>query len=449
MSTPNRPTTVTGAATDSTTGRTAGMTGAMPADLVDHPTRPSDLAGAAAPASRSAPRVLLLCDSLAVSGGVERFVCQLANDLVRRGFRVAVGSVDTPAQAVRYPLDSSVQVLAGTTPRQGDEPASSGLRVVQAWRMFAAQWRCGRALARLMRASDADVIVLNGLVTACSALLFAPGQAQRVVCCDHNHFDARSRLWQRLRARLYPKVAALVSLSKADLPRFAALNPNSRVIYNASSLHAAEPNLPATPLVLAVGRHAAQKGFDLLLLAWRRVLDQLPQTQRRQVRLRIVGDGPLEAQLHELADTLGLNRSVEWVAPTPDIEAHYREAAVFVLSSRYEGMPLVLLEAQALGVPCVAFDCPTGPREIISGNTGIVVPAEDVNALAQALQALLARPDLRIRMGKAAIARSHKHFSPERHVNGWATLIREVALARRKGALPTQASNSATGQRQP
>lgn len=441
--------------THSTSASTTGATSATATDLPAHVTRPDELSAApAAPQHKSAPpRVLLLCDSLAVSGGVERFVCQLANDLARRGFEVAVGSVDTPAAAVRYPLEPFVKVLAGTSPRRSarseNEPEPSAHRIVQAWRMFAAQWRCGRALARLMRASPADVIVLNGLVTACSALLFAPGQAHRVVCCDHNHFDARSRLWQRLRARLYPKVAAVVSLSKADLPRFTALNPNSRVIYNASSLHADEPNLPATPLVLAVGRHAAQKGFDLLLLAWRRVLDQLPQTQRRQVRLRIVGDGPLEAQLHELADTLGLNRSIEWVAPTPNIEAHYREAAVFVLSSRYEGMPLVLLEAQALGVPCVAFDCPTGPREIISGNTGIVVPAEDVNALAQALQALLARPELRIRMGKAAIVRSHKHFSPERHVHGWATLIREVALARRKGALPTQASNSATGQRQP
>jgi glycosyltransferase involved in cell wall biosynthesis len=407
------------------------------------------------------PRVLLLCERLDVAGGVERFVCQLANDLVQRGFQVQVGSVDTPAAQVRYPLAAGVAVLTGTTSARRPEPAPSGRRLVEAWRMARAQWRSGRALAALMRASPAEVIVLNGLVTACSALLFAGRDAARVVCCDHNHFEARSGLWQRLRARLYPRVAALVSLSLADLPRFKALHPNSRVIYNASSLQVDAAALPATPnaqnvsnasnasnsssspLVLAVGRHAAQKGFDLLLLAWRRVLDQLPQTQRRQARLRIVGDGPLEAQLRELATTLNLDDSVEWLAPTPQIAAQYRAASIFVLSSRYEGMPLVLLEAQAMGLPCVAFDCPTGPREIITPDTGVVVPADDVAALAQAVVGLLAQPELRARMGRAALARSRSHFSAERHVADWAGLLRQVATATRSDRADRAAAGSA------
>ena len=121
--------------------------------------------------------------------------------------------------------------------------------------------------------------------------------------------------------------------------------------------------------MLAVGRLQLQKGFDLLLQAWQSVLRQMPEA-----RLRIVGGGPLGAELAALATTLGVAASVEFTAPTDRIEALYREAAVFVLSSRYEGMPLALLEAQALGVPAVAFDCPTGPREILSEATGVLVP---------------------------------------------------------------------------
>jgi glycosyltransferase involved in cell wall biosynthesis len=120
---------------------------------------------------------------------------------------------------------------------------------------------------------------------------------------------------------------------------------------------------------------------------------------------------------------------VEFAEPTDRIEPLYREAAVFVLSSRYEGMPLALLEAQALGVPAVAFDCPTGPREILSEATGVLVPAGDVPALAQAMLRLLGDPALRERMGAAAIARDREVFSRARQVGAWAALIDEVATA--------------------
>jgi glycosyltransferase involved in cell wall biosynthesis len=173
--------------------------------------------------------------------------------------------------------------------------------------------------------------------------------------------------------------------------------------------------------VLAVGRHVAQKGFDLLLNAWAEVARVLPEA-----RLRVVGDGPLRAAHEAQARALGLD--VAWLDPTRDIERLYREAAVFVLASRYEGMPLALLEAQALGVPSVSFDCPTGPSEILTTDTGRLVPAGDVPALARALTELLQSIDLRERMARAAIARSEAVFSPQRHLQRWTTLIREVAV---------------------
>jgi glycosyltransferase involved in cell wall biosynthesis len=252
--------------------------------------------------------------------------------------------------------------------------------------------------------------------------VLAPDLAARCICCDHNHFDARSGVWRWLRKRLYPKVAAVVSLSLADAPRFAAINPRTEVIHNASTLQADLPALPAEPVVLAVGRHVAQKGIDLLLTAWVRVQATLPGAQ-----LRLLGDGPLTAELQAQAQALGIADSVHFLPPSPQVQAQMDSAAVFVLPSRYEGMPLALLEAQALGVPAVAFDCPTGPAEIISPDTGIVVPASDTEALAAALLRLLADAGLRARMGRAAIARSRALFSPEAHIQRWTELVRRVA----------------------
>jgi glycosyltransferase involved in cell wall biosynthesis len=370
-------------------------------------------------------RVLLLAEGLCLAGGVERFVCVLANHLARQGMDVAVGTVDTPRAQVRYPLDAAVRLLAAAPPCAPIDAEAAGSRWRRAWRLLRRQWRTGRALARLMRAEQPDVIVLNALTTACSTLPFALRLARRTICCDHNHFDARSRPWRLLRRWLYPRVAALVSLTAADAPRFAALNPRTDVIYNASAMQAQAPAVPDTPRVLAVGRHVAQKGYDLLLQAWPEVLRACPQA-----RLRIVGDGPLRGQSQLLAAQLGVADSIEWCDPTSRIAQEYRDAAVFVLPSRYEGMPLALLEAQALGVPAVAFDCPTGPAEILADDTGVLVPAFDTAALAHALVRVLRDRALRERMAHAAIARSRRFFSPQAHAERWTSLVRRVALGK-------------------
>ncbi len=367
-------------------------------------------------------RVLLLCDRLDVTGGVERFVCEMANHLSREGMDVAVGSVGTPRRHVRYPLDAKVRVLHGEA-RRDDAPAVSTSGPLRAWRLLRTQWRLGRTLAGLVRRDRPDVVVLNGLTTACAVLAVDRSFAARCICCDHNHYGARSSLWQRLRGWLYPKVGALVSLTEADAPKFRALNPRTRVIYNASSLHADVPALPAGHLVLAVGRHVAQKGIDLLLQAWAIVLRALPEA-----RLRVVGDGPLRLGHEQMARDLGVADRVAWLNPTAQIERHFREAALFVLSSRYEGMPIALLEAQALGVPAVAFDCPTGPGEIVTPQTGRLVQAGDVPALAAAIVDLLQAPEVRASMAHAAIARSRECFSPAEHAQRWTALVREVAV---------------------
>ena len=163
--------------------------------------------------------------------------------------------------------------------------------------------------------------------------------------------------------------------------------------------------------------------------AWAVVARALPQA-----RLRVVGDGPLRAAHERLARALGVAASIEWANPTAQIEAHYREACVFVLPSRYEGMPLALLEAQALGVPAVAFDCPTGPAEIVTDRTGGLVRAGDIDALAAALIELLSSPATRERMAFAAIERSREVFGARQHEGRWTALVRDVAARSAAGA---------------
>lgn len=141
------------------------------------------------------------------------------------------------------------------------------------------------------------------------------------------------------------------------------------------------PYLNSNPRFVAVGRLAKVKGFDILLEAMAQARRKLPLAE-----LVILGEGPLEAELKRQARQLGVNDSVHFPGFQSNPYGHMKHADVFVLSSRYEGMPLVLLEALALGLPVVAADCPGGVREAIAGcpSARLVAP-QDAAALAEAM----------------------------------------------------------------
>jgi glycosyltransferase involved in cell wall biosynthesis len=142
------------------------------------------------------------------------------------------------------------------------------------------------------------------------------------------------------------------------------------------------------PHLVAAGRVCRQKGFDLLIEAMPAVLRRFPDAQ-----LMILGEGPLEAELKEQARNLGLQEKVYFLGFQANPWLYLKHADAFILPSRYEGLPNVLLEALALGTPVVVSDCPGGIREIRDsvGNMA-VVPPENPSALAEAIIAVCGNP---------------------------------------------------------
>ncbi len=170
--------------------------------------------------------------------------------------------------------------------------------------------------------------------------------------------------------------------------------------------------------VIAVGRYTYQKGFDLLIKAWQRVYSKHPDW-----KLNIFGGGnyvPYQAQ----ADALGLQEVVTCHEPVGNIREKYSESAIFVLSSRFEGLPLVLMEAMATGLPPVAFACQCGPKDIISnGIDGILCKAEDIEELANGINCLIESKERRKSMGTKA-AMNIQRFSMDTIMHQWDVLFR-------------------------
>lgn len=156
--------------------------------------------------------------------------------------------------------------------------------------------------------------------------------------------------------------------------------------------------------VIAVGRYTRQKGFDLLIQAWKIV-----NLNHSDWELNIFGPGNREEYQH-MVEALQLSEVVHCNEASPDIYARYAEHSIFVLSSRYEGFGLVIAEAMATGLPPISFRCPCGPEDIITNHEdGLLVENGNTNALAGAISYLIDHPEERLQMGKLAVTSSQRY----------------------------------------
>lgn len=155
--------------------------------------------------------------------------------------------------------------------------------------------------------------------------------------------------------------------------------------------------------VVTIGRYAYQKGYDLLLQAWAEISRIRELENGEEWTLDIYGQGD-QTDYRQLMAELGIDTNrCHLNGPIEDVVKTYHNSSIFVLSSRFEGFGLVLVEAMACGLPVVSFDCPAGPDEIITdGVDGLLVPSGDVHALAGKLMTLMSDEDLRKRLGQQA-----------------------------------------------
>lgn len=191
--------------------------------------------------------------------------------------------------------------------------------------------------------------------------------------------------------------SCIVTLTKADtkfwnkyanrvevIPNMITILPNTVSNYNSKR-------------IISVGRYSYEKGYDMLIKAWSIVTKKFPEW-----KLYIYGNGDVSEYI-SLIKHSQLEESVFCMPATKDIVSEYTKSSIYVMSSRYEGFGLVLTEAMSCGLPCISFDCPYGPSEIIKdGEDGYLVEKNDINMLAEKMQVLMGDITLRSQMGMNA-----------------------------------------------
>ena len=313
-------------------------------------------------------------------GGSERVLLTICGELKRRGHDVVVYTRRISPKP-EYPVPAGIERRVFSTPghvrRLFRGIPSHG---------FMRRYRTNRAL---LLSQDPDVLLAFGVQAAVRVLFYTFGCKTPVVVSERNNPSAKSLALgiRVLRRLLYKRAASLVLVSN-DMVQYFRYLPSERV----QVIHNAAPDLECTadsrdggngPLrLVSMGRMVPQKGFDLLLQAFA----QLRLTVS-DVHLTIIGDGPERDRLRHLVSRLDLDDAVVFAGIVGQPQDILCKSDVFVLSSRFEGFPNVLLEALACKLPVVSFDCPTGPSEIvIPGINGILVEAENVKQLSAVLR---------------------------------------------------------------
>lgn len=377
-------------------------------------------------------KVMYLIAGTYRSGGMERVLANKANWLVMHGVaQVVIVTTDQRGHKPFFLLDPKIRRIDLDI---NYEENNGGSFMNKLLHYPLKQARHRRRLEQLLMAERPDVTISM----FCNDASFLPRINDGSRKFIEIHFSrykrlqyGRKGLWglaDRMRSRQDKRIVSrydrFIVLTNEDRSYWEADSPmpNIRVISNARSFPPFRHDDVCHKTVLAVGRFCRQKALDRMIDAWALVRQSAVSDGWK---LRIVGDGELRGELQRQISQLGLEESITLGRQEIDMLSVYGNADIYVMTSLYEGLPMVLLEAQAAGLPIVSMTCKCGPRDIVTdGVDGILVPEGDVDSVADAILRLIDDDELRQKMSKAALKASDR-YAEEKIMEQWVKLIAE------------------------
>lgn len=346
-------------------------------------------------------KITLFAEALTNSAGIERMTIELAN-LLCNHYDVSIVLI-SDYDKLPYDLDKRVALFS-----------------LQSSFSISKLWSNVYGLRKFVQENIPNYLITVAVPLVRISALALLGLKTKNIAWEHFNLYAGSKLgfyWRLLSTKL---VWETVVLTKADERNYRKyVNSDIVCIPNFSPIRVQERSQIESNILLAVGRLENQKGFDLLIQAWKKAFPSVSNW-----KLHIVGSGSLKSSLVKQAEMLGIKDSVIFKEATIDIAKVYQQASCLVMSSRFEGLPMVLIEAKMAGLPCVSFDCPNGPAEVIrDGIDGNLVPAEDVDALASRLIDLLNDRNMLKKMGELAYEDACRRFSTQAIEEKWKSLF--------------------------
>lgn len=352
--------------------------------------------------------IVILCSHLNKFGGYERILANTASFFAEKGEQITLLILNDTADSY-FPLHKNVQLIKF--------PLSFG--ITQKGNMFSRKLRMFSdilALRKKLKELKVSLVICSEFEYSVVAILGNMNKKIKIVAWEHEHFNVRpkNKFWNAVFKYTYPRLDAIICLNEDEKKLFRAVNKNVIVIPNFVN-HSTNFSSLLSKTIISVNRLTEMKGITHLLQIAKLVLKKYPDWQ-----WKIIGEGEMQKNVTEFIEKENLQPRLILQKPVDhNIHPEYQNASMYVMTSLIECFPMVLLEALSNGLPCIAFDCDTGPRNIIIHNEdGLLVENENRVKLAEAISSLINNDEIRKKMGLRAIA-NVKRFCPEAIYQIW------------------------------
>ena len=341
-------------------------------------------------------KIAYIYTALVTVGGADRVVTEKANDLAdKRGHEVYIITDSQNNRQPIFPLSDKVKHIDLNI--NFDKQYHHGL-VIRAYYYFSLMRLYKKRLGKLLDEIKADIVIttlgrdldfltkLNDGSKKVGESHIAKQYTRNFHLMEARGFPYKqiAQYWRRKQEKAVKKLDAFVVLTQYDAESWKEIKV-ANIIPNSLPFYTAESSSLDKKQIITVGRLSEQKGFDLLVSAWSYITKKHPDWE-----IHLYGEGELENELKKSITQNGIEDSFIIHKPVKNIKEKYLESSIYVMSSRFEGFGMVLIEAMACGVPCISFDCPHGPSYIIKdGEDGILVENGNVERLAEAMSTLI------------------------------------------------------------
>ncbi|GHT53253.1 putative glycosyltransferase [Bacteroidia bacterium] len=269
-----------------------------------------------------------------------------------------------------------------------------------------------------------DIIIDVDVILSAISLVATAFTRTKVISWEHyNYYTKAESVVRRVARKLAARYSkAIVTLTQQDVQFY---KDNTKVQAMITAIPNFVENFPnaaydaSLKIILAIGHFNHRKGYDLLFDSW----NKIASATKEGWILRIVGKGEEQANLEARIAKDRIGNSVELLPPTRYVNELYEQASIYAMASRAEGLPMVLIEAQSYGIPSIAFDCKTGPSDIINeGQTGFLIPCFDTDLYAEKLATLMQNSELRQQMSRHALQARHR-FAIDKVIEKWVEVL--------------------------
>lgn len=348
-------------------------------------------------------------------GGIERVISTLVTQLIKyEDLNIEIVSMFKGRGKPNYEFPDKLQIIyLNNKPHEGKPHSIKRLAIMLS---------SIASVKAFFSKSKYDFVLAQSFPIA--MVLYVCGySSNKIIAVEHVYAGYYGSVAQKIRKYIYSRIKKVVVLTTDDkcffdkqLPNeltYVIPNPVRKIKFINASLE--------NKKVISVGRLEYQKGYDNLIICFNEIHKKYPDW-----KLDIWGDGSLRNELQSSIDRVGLNGIITLCGHSNDIDSKLNDASIFVLSSRFEGFPMVLVEAMSHGIPCISFNCPNGPSDIIkNGENGIIVENQNLSELVIAIESLIENENERKRLGNNA-PNSVQHFSEEIIAQKWYKLLKSI-----------------------